>query len=86
VIPAASPWEASVVDPLCTCKSVVLIVGPPGSSSPKLEHLQPFAPPRPNTAIILVGLDENQAWGAPNFQPAPQLDAQKSVFLAYFYK
>jgi hypothetical protein len=43
-------------------------------------------PPWLNPAIILAGLDENQAWGAPNFQPAPQLDAQKSAFLAYFYK
>jgi hypothetical protein len=43
-------------------------------------------PPRPNPAIILAGLDENQAWGAPNFQPAPQLDARKLAFLAYFYK
>jgi hypothetical protein len=40
----------------------------------------------PRSAIILAGLDENQAWGAPNFQPAPQLDAGKSAFLAYFYK
>jgi hypothetical protein len=43
-------------------------------------------PPRPNPAVIIAGLDENQAWGAPNFQPAPQLYARKSAFLTYFYK
>jgi hypothetical protein len=41
-------------------------------------------PPRPNPAVILAGLDENQAWGAPNFQPAPQLYAQKSAFFDLF--
>jgi hypothetical protein len=43
-------------------------------------------PPRPNPAVILAGLDENQAWGAANIQPAPQLYARKSAFLTYFYK
>jgi hypothetical protein len=43
-------------------------------------------PPRPNPAVIIAGLDENQAWGAPNFQPDPQLYARKSAFLTYFYK
>jgi hypothetical protein len=28
-------------------------------------------PLRPNPAVIIAGLDENQAWGAPNFQPDP---------------
>jgi hypothetical protein len=43
-------------------------------------------PPRPNPAVIIVGLDKNQAWGAPNFQPDLQLYARKSAFLTYFYK
>jgi hypothetical protein len=43
-------------------------------------------PPRPNSAVILAGLDENPAWGAPNFQPAPQLYARKSAILTYLYK
>jgi hypothetical protein len=43
-------------------------------------------PPRPNPAVILAGLDKNQAWGAPNFQPAPELYARKSAILTYFYK
>jgi hypothetical protein len=43
-------------------------------------------PPRSNSAVILAGLDENPAWGAPNFQPAPQLYARKSAILTYLYK
>jgi hypothetical protein len=58
----------------------------PSAPHPVLEHLQPFAPPTAESAVIIAGLDENQTWGAPNFQPDPQLYARKSAFLTCFYK
>jgi apolipoprotein D and lipocalin family protein len=45
-------------------------------------QLQRWCSPQPNPGINSVGLDETLAWGAPNFQPSPQVDAQISAFLS----
>jgi hypothetical protein len=45
-----------------------------------------WRPRRPNPVLNSAGLDETSVWRAPNFQPAPQEEARRSVYLAYFYK
>jgi hypothetical protein len=43
-----------------------------GASSTRGQSISSsLRPPRPNPAVIIAGLDKNQAWGAPNFQPDP---------------